>query len=121
MAHCIPPESTPEIKEKRRQTMMAIVFERDRKGNPRVVDPPWKGKRLPKTCAEAIAKGSRYYNTGTPCVRGHYAPRQVGRYCVECKRIQSLEAMKKKHVRKMAQLVEVCHEADPLPYRTIVL
>ena len=44
-------------------------------------------RRLPKTRKEAVAKGSRQYFTGLPCVNGHVSPRFTGnKNCVECSR-----------------------------------
>lgn len=41
---------------------------------------------LPRAQAEALATGSTRYFTGTPCKRGHVAPRYVCGGCVECLR-----------------------------------
>ena len=42
---------------------------------------------LPATRADAFAVGTFHYQTGTPCKRGHLAPRQrAGGHCVECLR-----------------------------------
>lgn len=39
---------------------------------------------LPKTRAEAMASGAKYYFTGEPCKHGHIAPRKTKGACVEC-------------------------------------
>ena len=43
---------------------------------------------LPKTRAEAIARGLTRYFTGEPCKRGHIAERRVSTHvCVECSKV----------------------------------
>lgn len=39
---------------------------------------------LPKTRAEAMAAGAKYYFTGEPCKHGHVAPRKTKGACLEC-------------------------------------
>lgn len=39
---------------------------------------------LPKTRAEAMASGAKYYFTGEPCKHGHVAPRKTKGACLEC-------------------------------------
>ena len=39
---------------------------------------------LPKSRAEAKAKGAKYYFTGAPCKHGHVAPRKTKGACVGC-------------------------------------
>lgn len=40
---------------------------------------------LPTKRSEALAVGSMFYNTGKPCIRGHYAPRYAKKgTCKEC-------------------------------------
>ena len=41
-------------------------------------------KDLPKTRAEAMALGAKYYFTGEPCKHGHIAPRKTKGACLEC-------------------------------------
>jgi 5-methylcytosine-specific restriction endonuclease McrA len=43
---------------------------------------------LPKSRAEAKAKGAKYYFTGEPCKHGHIAPRKTKGACVECLKIE---------------------------------
>ena len=41
--------------------------------------------RIPITRQEAINQGLRFYYTGKPCSKGHYAPRYIdGRTCTMC-------------------------------------
>ena len=42
---------------------------------------------LPKSRAEAKAKGAKHYFTGEPCKHGHVAPRKTKGACTECLRI----------------------------------
>lgn len=46
-------------------------------------------KDLPKTRAEAMALGAKYYFTGEPCKHGHIAPRKTKGVCVECMRLET--------------------------------
>ena len=43
---------------------------------------------LPKTRAEAIAAGAKYYFTGKSCKHGHVAPRKTKGACTECLRLE---------------------------------
>lgn len=43
---------------------------------------------LPKSRAEAKAKGAKYYFTGEPCKHGHVAPRKTKGACVECLKVE---------------------------------
>jgi len=43
---------------------------------------------LPKSRAEAKAKGAKYYFTGEPCKHGHIAPRKTKGACVECLKVE---------------------------------
>lgn len=43
---------------------------------------------LPKSRAEAKAKGAKYYFTGAPCKHGHVAPRKTKGACVECLKVE---------------------------------
>ncbi len=43
---------------------------------------------LPKTRAEAMASGTKYYFTGEPCKHGHVAPRKTKGVCVDCMRAE---------------------------------
>ena len=45
-------------------------------------------ENLPKTRAEAMALGAKYYFTGAPCKHGHVAPRKTKGTCVECLKIE---------------------------------
>ena len=45
-------------------------------------------ENLPKTRAEAMALGAKYYFTGAPCKHGHVAPRKTKGACVECLKIE---------------------------------
>lgn len=47
---------------------------------------------LPKTRAEAKAVGASHYFTGEPCKHGHIAPRKTKGACVECLKVEWLEA-----------------------------
>lgn len=46
-------------------------------------------KDLPKTRAEAMALGAKYYFTGEPCKHGHIAPRKTKGICIECMRLET--------------------------------
>jgi 5-methylcytosine-specific restriction endonuclease McrA len=39
---------------------------------------------LPKTRADAVAQGAKYYFTGLPCKHGHVAPRKTKGACLDC-------------------------------------
>lgn len=43
---------------------------------------------LPKSRAEAKAKGAKYYFTGEACKHGHVAPRKTKGACVECVKVE---------------------------------
>ena len=47
---------------------------------------------LPKTRAEAKATGAKYYFTGDLCKHGHIAPRKTKGACVECLKVEWLQA-----------------------------
>ena len=47
---------------------------------------------LPKTRAEAKATGAKYYFTGELCKHGHIAPRKTKGACVECLKVEWLQA-----------------------------
>ncbi len=47
-------------------------------------------KNLPRTHAEAVATGARFYFTGKPCGNGHVAARDRKRRCRECRVPQSV-------------------------------
>ncbi len=47
---------------------------------------------LPKTRQEAKATGAKYYFTGEPCKHGHIAPRKTKGACVECLKVEWLQA-----------------------------
>jgi len=47
---------------------------------------------LPKTRAEAKAAGAAHYFTGKPCKHGHIAPRKTKGACVECLKVEWLQA-----------------------------
>jgi hypothetical protein len=47
---------------------------------------------LPKTRAEAKATGATHYFTGEPCKHGHIAPRKTKGACVECLKVEWLQA-----------------------------
>lgn len=47
---------------------------------------------LPKTRAEAKARGTKYYFTGEPCKHGHIAPRKTKGACIECLKLEWQQA-----------------------------
>jgi len=52
---------------------------------------------LPASLSLAKAAGSKYYNTGRPCIHGHLAKRKTStRACVECARLRTLLASRRK-------------------------
>jgi 5-methylcytosine-specific restriction endonuclease McrA len=51
---------------------------------------------LPKTRAEAKAQGAKYYFTGEPCKHGHVAPRKTKGACIECLKVEWIEALAKR-------------------------
>jgi hypothetical protein len=53
-------------------------------------------KDMPKTRAEAKAKGAKYYFTGEPCKQGHIAPRKTKGSCVECLRAEWKQGSEKR-------------------------
>lgn len=44
--------------------------------------------QLPKTRAEAMASGAKYYFTGEPCKHGHVAPRKTKGACIDCLKVE---------------------------------
>jgi hypothetical protein len=52
---------------------------------------------LPKTRAEAKHLKSAYYFTGIPCKHGHIAIRKTKGSCVECLKVESKEAYRKRY------------------------
>ncbi len=51
---------------------------------------------LPKTRAEAKARGATHYFTGEPCKHGHIAPRKTKGACVECLKVEWQQAADKR-------------------------
>jgi 5-methylcytosine-specific restriction endonuclease McrA len=51
---------------------------------------------LPKTRAEAMASGAKYYFTGEPCKHGHVAPRKTKGACLDCLKAEWEENNKKR-------------------------
>lgn len=51
---------------------------------------------LPKTRAEAMAAGAKYYFTGEPCKHGHVAPRKTKGACLDCLRAEWEEGNKRR-------------------------
>ena len=51
---------------------------------------------LPKTRAEAMAAGAKYYFTGEPCKHGHVAPRKTKGACLDCLKAEWEEGNKKR-------------------------
>ena len=49
---------------------------------------------LPKTRAEAMASGAKYYFTGEPCKHGHVAPRKTKGACLDCLKAEWEEGKK---------------------------
>lgn len=45
---------------------------------------------LPVSIGEALNSGAKYYFTGVPCMRGHFAKRNICTRCVECAKYMSL-------------------------------
>lgn len=64
---------------------------------------------LPKSRAEAKAKGAKYYFTGEPCKHGHIAPRKTKGACVECLKVEWQEGNQKRaeYFRQYNQREEV--------------
>ena len=51
---------------------------------------------LPKTRAEAMAAGAKYYFTGEPCKHGHVAPRKTKGSCLDCLKAEWEEGSKRR-------------------------
>jgi 5-methylcytosine-specific restriction endonuclease McrA len=51
---------------------------------------------LPKTRAEAMASGAKYYFTGEPCKHGHVAPRKTKGACLDCLKAEWEEGNKRR-------------------------
>jgi len=77
---------------------------------------------LPKTQAEAIATGSRFYFTGKPCAHGHESPRYTkAAACVACNRVRNVKrdgiavdragARARKHAARV-----LAHESGAMTY-----
>ena len=51
--------------------------------------------KLPTSQKAAIAAGSARYNTGKPCIRGHYSDRDtIAGDCLQCRTVRSAEKRK---------------------------
>ena len=57
-------------------------------------------RALPKSKAEAIAEGGRYYFSGSPCRNGHLCPRRLDGKCVECRRKSSRDRRRRLSAEK---------------------
>ena len=54
-----------------------------------------KSMKLPTSQKAAIAAGSARYNTGKPCIRGHYSDRDtIAGDCLQCRTVRSAEKRK---------------------------
>lgn len=53
--------------------------------------------QLPTNRADAMARGATHYFTGTPCKRGHVAPRETKGNCTECRREDAASAADVRH------------------------
>ncbi len=55
---------------------------------------------LPKSTAEAIAEGGRYYFSGRACRYGHLCPRRLAGHCLECSRKTSRDYHRRLSTKK---------------------